>query len=204
MRIVFALVLLGLTQADRTWTFEGESLGATPRGFVGVEGRWEVVQTPEGRVLSQQASNPDKTFNVALVDGTEVGDLALSVRVRAHEGVEDQGGGLVWRARDGRNYYIARWNPLEDNFRVYKVVDGVRTMFQDAPAPRKAGWRTVRVVMTGDHMTCFLDGVKLLDVHDATFAQPGRVGVWSKADARSSFDDLKLATPGPSQAQSAR
>ena len=192
------LALLGLMSADRTWTFEEDPVGATPRGFVGAEGRWEVVQTPEGRVLAQTASNPDKTFNVALVAGTEAADVALSVRVRAGEGVEDRGGGLVWRARDARNYYIARWNPLEDNFRVYKVVDGVRTMFQDAPAPRRAGWRTVGVVMTGDHITCTLDGVKLLDLRDPTFREAGRVGVWSKADARSFFDDLRVGPAAPS------
>ena len=166
--------------------------GAIARGFVGAEGRWEVKDTAEGRVLAQRAANPDQTFNVALVAGTEALDVDLSVRVRPVEGVDDQGGGLVWRAVDGRNYYIVRWNPLEDNFRVYKVVNGVRTLFQDAPAPKKAGWRTVRVVMVGDQITCFLDGAKLLDLHDSTFTRPGRVGVWSKADARSEFDDLTL------------
>ncbi len=184
------------TPAQRLWTFEEDAAGSIARGFVSEMGRWEVVSAPEGRVLAQKAINPDKTFNVALVGGTEAVDVDLSVRVRAVEGVEDQGGGVVWRALDGRNYYVARHNPLEDNFRVYKVVDGVRTMFQDAPAPKKDGWRAIRVVMVGDHIECFLDGLKLLDVHDSTFAKSGRVGVWSKADARSHFDDLKLEVVG--------
>ncbi len=194
--LILTLALLVLAPEDRSWTFEADPAGAIARGFVAGEGRWEVVATPEGRVLAQTASNPDQTFNVALVAGTDAADVDLSVRVQAIEGSEDRGGGLVWRAKDPQNYYIARWNPLEDNFRVYKVVAGVRTLFQDAPAPKKAGWRTVRVVMRGDHAECFLDGVKLLDVHDTTFTASGRVGVWSKADARSHFDDLKLATPG--------
>ncbi len=202
LRIAFGAVIsmLGLFRAEpsaqRFWTFEEDVPGLIARGFVGEAGWWEVVDTPEGRVLAQKASNPDKTFNVALAGGTEAVDVDLSVRVRAVEGVEDQGGGLVWRALDGRNYYVARHNPLEDNFRVDKVVDGVRTLFQDAPAPKKAGWRGVRVVMVGDHIECFLDGLKLLDVHDSTFTKPGRVGVWSKADARSYFDDLKLQVVG--------
>lgn len=191
------LSILGLVLEGRSWNFETDPPGTIARGFVGVEGRWEVVETPAGRVLAQQASNPDKTFNVALVDGAEAQDVDLSVRVKPVAGVEDQGGGLVWRARDGRNYYIARYNPLEANFRVYKVVDGVRTLFQDAAVPQRAGWRTVRVVMVGDHAECFLDDTKWLDVHDGTFPGPGRVGVWSKADARSHFDDLRLDPPAP-------
>ena len=197
LRIVLAgLALAGLALDGRSWTFEADPPGAIARGFVGVTGRWVVVETAEGRVLAQQAANPDQTFNVALIAGTDAVDVDLAVRVQPIEGVDDQGGGLVWRARDGRNYYVARYNPLEDNFRVYKVVDGVRTLFQDAVVPRKAGWREVRVVMIGDHVECFLDGKKWLDVRDATFPGPGRVGVWSKADARTHFDDLKLATPG--------
>ena len=196
--VLLAVLAIGtLPLEGRSWTFEADSPGAIARGFVGVSGRWEVVETADGRVLAQQASNPDKTFNVALIDGTEAADVDLSVRVKPVAGVEDQGGGLVWRARDGRNYYIARYNPLETNFRVYKVVDGVRTLFLDAVVPRKEGWRTVRVVMVGDHVECFLDGTKWLDIHDATFPDPGRVGVWSKADARSHFDDLRLDRPTP-------
>ena len=176
----------------RTWTFEDDPPGLIARGFVGEAGRWEVVVTPQGRALAQKAANPDKTFNVALVEGTEAVDVDLSVRVKAIEGVDDQGGGVVWRARDGRNYYVVRYNPLEDNFRVYKVVDGVRTLFQDAPAPKKMGWRVIRVLMVGDHIECFLDEVNLRDVRDQAFTDTGRVGVWSKADARSEFDDLRL------------
>ena len=200
MRIPLAAVaMLGLMLDERSWTFEGDAPFTIPRGFLAAEGRWEVVATPEGRVLAQRASNPDETYNVALVIGTEAADVDLSVRVKAVAGVEDQGGGLAWRARDGRNYYVARYNPLEDNFRVYKVVDGVRTLFQDAPAPKQVGWRTVRVVMVGDRITCYLDGAKLLEHRDVTFPGPGLVGVWSKSDARSYFDDLKLAPPEPAR-----
>lgn len=199
LAILFLIGILPVTAppSGRSWTFEDDPPGAIAPGFARVEGRWEVATTAEGRVLAQRASNPDKTFNLALVAGTEAADVDLSVRVRAVEGVEDQGGGLAWRALDGRNYYVARFNPLEDNFRVYKVVDGVRTLFLDAPAPRRAGWRTIRVVMVGDHVECSLDGAKLLDIRDAALAGPGRIGVWSKADARSEFDDLTFKSLDP-------
>ena len=184
--------VVGAEETARLWDFERDTTGAIARGFVGEVGRWEVVEIPEGRALAQKAVNPDATFNVALVAGTSARDLDLSVRLRPVAGKEDQGGGLVWRVKDARNYYIARYNPLEENFRVYKVVDGVRTMFQDAKTPSAEGWRTVRVVMTGDHIECSLDGKKLLDVRDATFPDAGRVGLWSKSDAQTYFDDLTL------------
>ncbi len=185
--------LLALAEGDaRSWTFESDAPGAIARGFSGEVGRWEVVATPEGRALAQLAENPDATFNVALASDTSARDVELSVRVKAVAGKEDQGGGLVWRARDARNYYIARYNPLEDNFRVYKVVDGKRTMLQDAKVPRGDGWRTIRVVMRGDQIECYLDAIKYHDVRDATFPGAGRVGLWSKSDARSYFDDLTL------------
>ena len=199
MRRTFAaLTLLGLVQGValgvRSWNFEEDPEDAIARGFVGVEGKWEVVTTPAGHVLAQKASNTDNTFNVALVEGVEARDLALSVRLKPLAGTDDQGGGVVWRARNGRNYYVARYNPLEDNFRVYTVVNGVRTLLQSAEAPKRDDWRTVRVEMTGEHIECYLDGVKLLDVHNTTFKGPGQIGVWSKADARSHFDDLRLET----------
>jgi hypothetical protein len=182
----------GVVEDVRSWTFEGDEPGSIAKGFAGEVGRWEVVATSEGRVLAQKAENPDATFNVALVSGTSAKDLDLSVKLKAVEGKEDRGGGLVWRAKDARNYYIARYNPLEDNFRVYKVVDGERTMFQDAKAPKGDGWRAIRVVMKGDRIECYLDGSKLLDVRDSTFPDAGKIGLWSKADARSYFDDLTL------------
>jgi hypothetical protein len=189
-------LMAGLLWVDdpgsQAWTFEGDEPGSIAKGFKGEVGRWEVVATPDGKVLAQKAENPDATFNVALATGTSAKDIELSVRLKPIAGKEDRGGGLVWRAKDARNYYIARYNPLEDNFRVYKVVDGKRTMFQDAKAPPKDGWRTIRVVMAGDQIECFLDGTKLLDVRDSTFLDAGAVGLWSKADAQTHFDDLTL------------
>ena len=202
MRFAYAvLTMLGLVQGavpgGRTWNFENDPVGSIAPGFVGSEGKWEVVQTSEGRVLAQRASSTDNTFNVALVEKFEARDVALSVRVKPLAGTDDQGGGVIWRARDARNYYIARYNPLEDNFRVYSMADGVRTLLQSAEAPKKDDWRSIRVVMTGEHIECYLDGVKLLDVHNPKFTGPGQIGVWSKADARSYFDDLRAETLPP-------
>jgi len=194
---VFLLAGLPASAGDlqrKTWTFEDETPGAIASGFAGSSGEWKVVLTSEGKALAQLAESPDAAFNVALVDGIRSRDVDLSVRIKAVAGENDQGGGLVWRARDRGNYYVARFNHKEDNFRVYKVVEGVRSSpLRNAEVKHHAGWTLIRVTMKGDRIECFLDGKKTLEVNDATFPDAGRIGVWSKSDARSLFDDLTLS-----------
>jgi hypothetical protein len=197
-RSVAALLLIGCAAyggdgLKKTWTFEDDPAGSPPRGFTPGVGEWQVVTTDEGKMLAQSAKNASPVFNVALVDGTNARDVDISVKLKAIAGEIDQGGGLVWRARDAKNYYIARFNHLEDNFRVYKVVDGKRSPpFQNAEVKHHDGWTTLRVTMKGDHIECYLDGRKYLGVRDTTFPEAGKIGVWSKADAQSQFDDLTL------------
>lgn len=177
----------------KTWTFENDATGSPPRGFTLGAGEWRVATTNDGKVLAQSAKSANPVFNVALVHDTDARDVDISVRLKAIAGELDQGGGLVWRARDTRNYYIARFNHKENNFRVYKVVDGKRSQpFQSADIKHHDGWTIVRVTMKGDHIECYLDGKKYLDVRDTTFAGAGKIGVWSKSDAQSQFDDLAL------------
>ncbi len=129
---------------------------------------------------------------MVLIEGHDTQDMDLTVSLRPIAGVNDQGGGLIWRARDAKNYYIARFNPLEHNFRVYTVVNGKRTQLQSAEATYAGGWCRIRVTMKGDHIVCYKDGGKLLDVHDSTFPDHGKIGLWSKSDAQTEFDELKL------------
>ena len=144
-------------------------------------------------VLSQTASSPSSVFNLLLIEGTTLGDVDVSLHVRAREGRTDQGGGVVWRARDASNYYIARYNPLESNYRVYVVKDGERRQLASADVRLDSeAWHVLRVRMAADHIECFLDGRKHLDARDHTLAEPGSVGLWSKADAQTQFDDLTL------------
>jgi Domain of Unknown Function (DUF1080) len=179
-------------KAKTVWIFESDEPGKIAKGFKAEVGTWEVARDGQNRVLEQKAKNDDDTFNLVLVDDTNVKNLDLSVRMKAVAGKLDQGGGLVWRARDKGNYYIARYNPLEDNFRVYKVEGGKRTQFQSAKIPGDTNWHTLRVTMTGTQITCYFDGTKYLEAEDATFAESGKIGLWSKADARSYFDDLTV------------
>ncbi len=195
-RIVIGLVLVGMIGAGtgkKVWDFEKESTGQAAKGFAQEVGRWEVAEVEGNKVIAQKASNDDDTFNVALVDGTSYTDLDLSVRLRAEAGELDRGGGLVWRAKDARNYYIARYNPLEDNFRVYKVEAGKRTQFQTAKVKGDTKWHTLRITMAGAKIVCYLDGKQYLEAEDSTFTGPGKIGLWSKSDARSYFDDLTVS-----------
>jgi hypothetical protein len=191
-----SLVTLASDGVKKTWTFEGDETGTTPKGFSPAVGEWSVVTADGGKVLAQSAKNANPVFNVILVDDTKAKDVDISVKVKAIAGELDQGGGLVWRAKDAKNYYIARFNHMEDNFRVYKVVDGVRSApFQNADIKHHDGWTVVRVTMKGDHIECYIDGKKYLDAHDSTFPDAGKIGIWSKSDARSQFDDLTLIVP---------
>jgi hypothetical protein len=178
------------TRAKTVWSFESDQPGKIARGFTAEVGTWEVARDGANNVLAQKAKNDDDTFNVVLIDDTQFKTVDLSVRMKAVAGTLDQGGGLVWRARDKGNYYIARYNPLEDNFRVYKVQAGKRTQFQSAKIAGDTKWHTLRVTMTGAQITCYLDGTKYLEVEDTTFVEAGKIGLWSKADAQSYFDDL--------------
>jgi hypothetical protein len=177
----------------RTWTFETDEPGKIARGFTNEVGQWEVARDGDNKVLYQKAKNEDAVFNVTLVEGTSYKDVDLSVRLKAVAGEIDRGGGLVWRAKDKNNYYIARYNPLEDNFRVYKVENGKRSQFKTAKVPGDEKWHTLRVTMTGSKIVCYLDGNKHLEADDPTFPGPGKIGLWSKADAQSYFDDLTIS-----------
>lgn len=177
------------------WDFDADQVGAPSDAFSMDTGRWEVVEDAtapsRSRAIAQLASNESATFNLLRIRDLMLRDVDLAVRFKAVGGEIDQGGGLVWRAVDTGNYYLARYNPLEGNYRIYKVVAGERTELGSADAPAAPGWHRLRVTMIGDHIEAYYDGRKLLDLHDPTFAEAGSVGLWTKADAKTHFDDLR-------------
>jgi len=101
------------------------------------------------------------------------------------------GGGIIWRAKDKENYYIARFNPLENNFRLYYVRDGARKTLASTRIALTAGkWHSMKIVQHGDSFEAYLDGKKLLEGSDNLFSDAGGVGLWTKADAVTSFDNF--------------
>jgi hypothetical protein len=187
----------------RTWNFDQVPVGQLPSGFSvqktsrGAMPKWEVLADPTAssppNVLAQHSKdNSGEHFNLTVVEDSDYQDLELEVKFKAVEGTEDQGGGLIWRYQDPDDYYIARANPLEDNFRIYRVVQGVRRQLKGAYIKVASGtWHTMRIVAKGDQMECFYDGKKYLEVRDATFRR-GEIGLWTKADAVTYFDDLRV------------
>jgi hypothetical protein len=203
IRIITCMVFLMLTgglaaqTSEKAWNFDADKQGGIPEGFTVVLGDWKIAADADApsrpNVLAQLGKNSGSVFNLILVSGTSNKNVEISVKMKAVGGKEDQGGGLVWRARDSNNYYVARYNPLEDNYRLYKVEQGRRIQLQNADIKHSEGWHTLRVTMEGDHIQCYYDGGKYLDVKDATFQAVGKIGLWTKADAQSHFDDLTMA-----------
>lgn len=159
---------------------------------------WKVVEdasAPGHKALAQtSADGRNKLFNLCIARKTNFRDLDLRVSFRAVAGKLDQGGGLVWRYADAKNYYVARMNPLEDNYRVYKVVAGKRTQLATAPLKIDASkWHTLRVVHVGKHIECCFDGKRYLDSNDDTFLMAGKIGLWTKADAQTHFVNFRAA-----------
>jgi hypothetical protein len=194
--VVVGLLLLFQTQA-KSWNFDKERVSAIPQTFTSEVGDWKVVADSDApskpNVLAQLAKSSGPAFNITLIQDTNRKDVDIAVSMKAVAGSTDQGGGVVWRAKDAKNYYIARYNPLEDNYRVYKVDNGRRVELQSANIRRSPGWHMLRVTMVGDHIECHYDGKKYLDLKDSTFPAAGKIGLWTKADAQTQFDNLTVS-----------
>lgn len=187
------------------WSFDDLAPGKLPPHWVVAEtrptrdlARWEVAVDPAAasgkQVLSLLETNSESpTFNLAIANDTSFKNLELSVKVKAVRGEIDQGGGPIWRCKDANNYYIARINPLENNYRVYKVVGGQRKELGSVNTMLEAGrWYTLGVTMRGSRIECTLDGKRRLIADDRALPDAGRIGLWTKADAATSFDDLHV------------
>jgi hypothetical protein len=130
---------------------------------------------------------------LVIAEGTEYKDLEITVWVKANSGKEDQGGGPIWRVKDANNYYIARWNPLENNLRVYYVKGGKRKQLAsaDVNVDPKA-WHRISIKHKSNKIEARLDEKTLLEIVDETFPQVGMVGLWTKADAATAFDTFEV------------
>ncbi len=193
--------------------FDGDEIGKPPKGFSpaltgkGKAGVWLVTKDETApskpNVLAQ--TDMDATgyrFPVCVLDGLSANDVDVSVKFKPVKGGEDQAAGIVWRYSDKDNYYIVRANALENNVVLYKVEKGKRTNLDPKGAGffaygRKAKvpsgqWSTLRLVAKGNLFETYLNGEKLFVVEDNTFTAAGKVGLWTKADSYTLFDDLSI------------
>lgn len=195
-----------------TYNFDKDTIGQMPKNFhgaltgQGTKGIWEVkadsTAPSSPNVLAQTST--DSTgyrFPVAIADEGAFLNLDLSVKIKPVSGKGDQAAGLVWRLKDANNYYIVRANALENNVVLYKVQDGKRidlplkgegrTYGKQAKVPSQE-WSEMRVVVMGNLFEVFFNGQKLYEVEDQTFKEAGKIGVWTKADSVTYFDDLRV------------
>jgi hypothetical protein len=180
--------------------FDATPPAALPEGWIaGVTGRgsphWSVAPDATApskpHVLKQSGSG---TFPWCVMHSTSMENGFVEVKFKPMAGKEDQAGGVVWRWKNGDNYYVARANALEDNVSLYYTEGGSRKTIEyaDAPVAREA-WHTLRVEFSGRHIKVILDGVARIELDDAHIAGAGAVGVWTKADSVTLFDDFSYA-----------
>jgi hypothetical protein len=208
--VLFSMPQISLAAAPFSMTLDEASVGAVPQGWIvsktgqGPGSEWAVVEDATaqgGKALAQTSDKgPRPLFNLCIAEGTDFRDVDLTVSFKAVAGKIDQGGGPVWRCQDENNYYIARMNPLESNYRVYKVEDGKRRQLGSADVNVPAGeWHVIRVVQKDDQIQCYLDGKLHLEVIDDTLRTAGKVGLWTKADAQTRFVGFRVASPDDTQ-----
>ena len=184
-----------------TINFDADALGALPASWrQGVTGKgapkWAVQPDASApskpNVLQQSGSG---AFPWCVMPETAVENGFVEVRFKPISGKEDQAGGVIWRWKDGDNYYVARANALENNVSLYHTTAGRRITIKyvDAPVPRNV-WHTLRVEFSGKRIKVALNGKTYIELEDAHIAGPGAVGLWTKADSVTSFDDFSYGS----------
>ena len=195
--VAAAIFIFAMNSHAATENFDAVKAGALPEGWIaGVTGRgnprWAVdtdSTAPSGKNVLQQTGSG--TFPWCVKKDESIADGFVEVKFKPIRGKEDQAGGVVWRWKDGDNYYVARANALENNVSLYYTTNGRRNTIKyvDAPVPANA-WHTLRVDFSGTRIRVALDGRTYIEAQDSRITGPGAVGVWTKADSVTSFDDF--------------
>jgi len=198
--LVMLLVSIGMgggMALAQTVNFDTFKIGEPPPGWAATktgagQAKWTVEKDDTApskpNVLKQSGQ---ATYPVCIKEDTNLKDGFVEVKFKAVSGKEDQAGGLIWRARDSNNYYVARANALEDNVTIYDTVNGRRTERKRTGLKVASNqWHTLRIDFQGTHFTVTFDGKKALEWDDQTFKDSGKVGVWTKADSVTLFDDF--------------
>src|SRR5216110_3245550 len=197
---LFTIIVTSITTAlaaAETVNFDDMKVGTVPPS-------WTATQTGSGTAkwsVEKDNSAPSKpnvlkqsgqgTFPVCFKNDTNIKDGFVEVKFKPVAGKEDQAGGVIWRVQDANNYYISRANALEDNVTIYHTINGKRVAFKNINTKVTSSvWHTLRVDFEGNKFTVTFDGTKVIEATDASFANAGKVGVWTKADSVTLFDDF--------------
>jgi hypothetical protein len=204
--IAAALSLLEVNMSNNAVGFESKQTGGTPEGWTATltgtgDPQWTVendeTAPSKAKVVKQSGR---ATFPLLLKDDISIKDGFIEIKFKAISGSEDRAAGVVWRAKDMNNYYVVRANALEDNFVLYKTVNGVRSALEiigrkggygvSVPVPANT-WHSLRIDFKGARFTASFNGKQMFEVEDTTFPDAGNVGLWTKADSVTLFDDVK-------------
>src|SRR6266699_3695858 len=195
--VLIAATLMARMESGSVDNFDNSPIGSAPTG-------WSATLTGSGNAkwtVEKDGTAPSKpnvlkqsgvaTYPVCFKNDTSLKDGFVEVKFKPISGKEDQAGGVAWRLKDADNYYIARANALEDNVTIYDTVNGRRTERKRTNMKVATNqWHTLRVDFQGSHFTVTFDGKKAIEWDDQTFKDAGKVGVWTKADSVTLFDDF--------------
>jgi hypothetical protein len=183
--------------ASAKWTFDADPVGAPPSSAQVFTGTWAV--RAEGDAPSAPnalCQTGEAEFPAIMLDPKPLADVVIGARFKPISGSTDRAAGLIFRIKDKNNYYILRANALENNVNLYKYVDGRRSGLKDGQAKVAAGqWQELRVEARGQTLRGFLNGQVVVEASDGTFSAPGGVGLWTKADSQTCFDDVEVSVP---------
>ena len=156
--------------------------------------KWGIINDAGNSVLAQVSNETESyRFNIIVNDSLQYKNLEINLKFKGVKGNNDQGGGAVWRYQDENNYYVARANPLENNFTVYKVVNGRRKELKNANVNVNSNqWYAIKITMLDDKIKCYFNNKLELELTDSTFQNSGKIGLWTKSDAVTYFDDLEI------------
>ncbi len=199
MRTVLSVLLLFLFFSAQAELENFDKLTAGDLGspwVAGVTGRGQAQCTvtkfenafSKPNVLKQ---SKEGTFPYCVRKDVSFADGSVESRIMPISGNEDQAGGLVWRFKDGDNYYLARINALENNVSLFYVEAGKRKTIKYTDAPvAKDQWHLLKVEFKGARIKIIYDGKNCIELDDDHIATAGAVGVWTKADSITAFDDF--------------
>jgi hypothetical protein len=191
--------------SDHIVSFESNQIGATPEGWTATltgkgDAKWTVESDETApsqlKVLKQSGR---ASYPLLLKNDTNIKDGFIEVKFKATGGSQDRAAGVVWRAKDANNYYVVRANALEDNFVLYKTVNGVRSALDivgrkggygvAVPVPANT-WHNLRIDFNASRFKASFNGKQLFEVEDSTFTGAGKIGLWTKADSVTLFDQI--------------
>ena len=211
LAVVISAALVAVARGASLVNFDDAKAGTVPAGWTATqtgkgEAKWAVVPDTTApskpNVLEQSG---EATFPVCIKDDANLKDGFVEVKFKPVSGNEDQAGGVIWRAKDSNNYYVFRANAKEDNVVLYKTVNGKRSSLDivgrkggyGLKEPVSSGkWHTLRVEFASNHFKAYIDGKHVFDVEDSTFTGEGKVGLWTKADSVTLFDDFNYGPLG--------